>query len=225
MRRFYLNTALPASQLPHARERLRHLQIDHRYGVEERLGLVAVMLAGGQLFDALSEAEAAQKVLRRAAPDLFNETAVAFVEVGAGARAPQQPATEQQPITPLTETKTVVSAEDDLVVSQLIEHTLRAMGVNIVTVHSGRAALEIIEDLEPDLVIIDLMMPDMHGWEVVQRMKANEVLQEIPVIILTALGGDQDRVFALTVAEVDDFIEKPVSTETLRQRVWAVLNR
>ncbi len=226
MKRFYLNTALAATELSRARERLAALRVNDHYAVEERFGRVAITAKDNNLFETLGEAEAALKALKRAAPDLFQQAAVAFVEIGTDELGPAKPPAEQKPLTPLRETKTVVAAEDDPVVLKLIEHALRALdGVDAVMAHSGREALEMIENLEPDLVIIDLMMPDMHGWEVVQQMKANEVLKEIPVVILTALSSEQDRVFALTVAQVDEFLEKPVSIDVLRRRVWAILNR
>lgn len=225
MRRFYLNAALPASQLAAVRERLTVLQIDKHYTAEERFGLVAVTAAGGALFETLGEAEAARKVLRRAARDLFDRMAVAFVETGTDQLEPAGTPAELESLPPLRENKLVVSVEDDPVISRLIEYTLRALGVELVLVHSGREALHVIEDLEPDLAIIDLMLPDMHGWELVEKMKANEVLREVRVIIMTALNSEADRVFGLSVAGVDDFLVKPVSMQDLRRRVWAALSR
>ena len=225
MKQFYLNTTLPASELARARATLSSLNLDGLYTAEERAAQVAITAAGGRLFDTLREAEAAQRVVRRAAPTLFRQAVVAFVEVGTGELEVGIPLPEQQPVYPLKQPKTVLAAEDDPLIARWVTHVLRPLGVEVVLARNGREALEMAEDLEPDLIILDLMMPEMHGWEVVARMKANEVLKGIPIIILTALGTEQDRVFALTVAGVDAFLVKPVSMDTLRQHVWAVLTR
>ncbi len=67
----------------------------------------------------------------------------------------------------------------------------------------------------PDLVLLDLMMPDMDGWEVYQQMKADEKTKGIPVIVVTAKAQSIDKVLGLHIAKVDDYIAKPFSPQDL----------
>jgi DNA-binding response OmpR family regulator len=75
----------------------------------------------------------------------------------------------------------------------------------------------------PDLVLLDLMMPDMDGWEVYQQMKADEKTRNIPVIVVTAKAQSIDKVLGLHIAKVDDYIAKPFSPQDLMNSVEKVL--
>ena len=75
----------------------------------------------------------------------------------------------------------------------------------------------------PDLVLLDLMMPDMDGWEVYQQMKADEKTRNIPVIVVTAKAQNIDRVLGMHIAHVDDYITKPFSPQELLASVEKVL--
>jgi DNA-binding response OmpR family regulator len=77
----------------------------------------------------------------------------------------------------------------------------------------------------PDLVLLDLMMPDMDGWEVYQQMKADEKTKSIPVIVVTAKAQSIDKVLGLHIAKVDDYIAKPFSPQDLMNSVEKVLNK
>ena len=78
-------------------------------------------------------------------------------------------------------------------------------------------------DLKPDLVLLDLMMPDMDGWEVYQKMKTDEDLKEIPVIVVTAKAQSIDKVLGLHIAKVEDYVTKPFGPQELLQAVNKVL--
>ena len=75
----------------------------------------------------------------------------------------------------------------------------------------------------PDLVLLDLMMPDMDGWEVYQQMKADEKTRHIPVIVVTAKAQSIDKVLGLHIAKVDDYLAKPFSPQDLLSSVEKVL--
>jgi DNA-binding response OmpR family regulator len=77
----------------------------------------------------------------------------------------------------------------------------------------------------PDLVLLDLMMPDMDGWDVYQQMKADETTQNIPVIVVTAKAQSIDKVLGLHIAKVDDYISKPFSPQELIDSVEKVFAR
>ena len=78
-------------------------------------------------------------------------------------------------------------------------------------------------DLKPDLVLLDLMMPDMDGWEVYQKMKTDDDLKEIPVIVVTAKAQSIDKVLGLHIAKVEDYVTKPFGPQELLQAVNKVL--
>ncbi len=82
-----------------------------------------------------------------------------------------------------------------------------------------------IREEVPDLVLLDLMMPDMDGWEVYQQMKADEKTKNIPVIVVTAKAQSIDKVLGLHIAKVDDYIAKPFSPQDLMNSVERVLNK
>jgi CheY-like chemotaxis protein len=75
----------------------------------------------------------------------------------------------------------------------------------------------------PDVILLDLMMPDMDGWEVYQQLKADENTRDIPVIVITAKAQNIDKVLALHIAKVDDFIPKPFTPKDLLDSIEKVL--
>ena len=80
-----------------------------------------------------------------------------------------------------------------------------------------------VRETHPDLVLLDLMMPDMDGWEVYQQMKADEATRNIPVIVVTAKAQNIDKVLGLHIAKVDDYIAKPFSPQELLNSVEKVI--
>src|SRR5690606_3112587 len=87
----------------------------------------------------------------------------------------------------------------------------------------GREGLETVEAVRPDLVLLDLMMPDMDGWEVYQQMKSSEAMRDIPVIVVTAKAQSIDKVLGLHIAKVNDYITKPFGPSELLSSVLRVL--
>lgn len=121
-------------------------------------------------------------------------------------------------------THTVVYVEDDLEMIDLVSLILNRRGYQVHGAHGGRNGLDLIFKEIPDLVLLDLMMPGMDGWEVFQQIKANEKTRHIPVIIITAKAQDIDRVLGLHIAKVDDYICKPFRPQELVDAVEKVLN-
>lgn len=87
----------------------------------------------------------------------------------------------------------------------------------------GREGLELIQHVNPDLVLLDLMMPDMDGWEVYQQIRSNEATKELPVIIITAKAQSIDKVLGLHIAKVNDYVTKPFGPKELLTAVEDVL--
>jgi DNA-binding response OmpR family regulator len=87
----------------------------------------------------------------------------------------------------------------------------------------GKEGLEMVRELLPDLVLLDLMMPEMDGWEVYQQMKADISTRDIPVIVVTARAQNIDKVLGLHIAKVDDYIAKPFGPQELVDSVEKIL--
>ena len=121
------------------------------------------------------------------------------------------------------EKKVVVCIEDEPEMIDLVKLILGRQGFDLVGAVGGREGLETVRRLKPDLVLLDLMMPDMDGWEVYQQMKADEDLKDIPVVVVTAKAQSIDKVLGLHIAKVDDYVTKPFGPQELLQSVRKVL--
>ena len=120
--------------------------------------------------------------------------------------------------------KSVVCIEDEPEMIDLIKLILGRKGFELAGAMGGREGLELIRRSKPDLVLLDLMMPDMDGWEVYKQMKADKALCNIPVIVVTADGQPITRVLGLHIAKVDDFITKPFGPQDLIKSIEKVLS-
>ena len=121
------------------------------------------------------------------------------------------------------EKKTVICIEDEPEMIDLIRLILGRKGFDLVGAIGGREGIDAVRQLKPDLVLLDLMMPDMDGWEVYQQMKADDELKSIPVIVVTAKAQSIDKVLGLHIAKVDDYVTKPFGPQELLQSVNKVL--
>lgn len=117
----------------------------------------------------------------------------------------------------------VVCVEDEPEMIDLVRLILSREGFEVIGASGGVEGLQAIEDLQPNLVLLDLMMPDMDGWEVYQRMKSNPATSNIPVIVVTARAQSIDKVLGLHIAKVDDYITKPFGPNELLKSVERVL--
>ncbi len=123
------------------------------------------------------------------------------------------------------ESATIVCIEDEPGVIELIRLILERRGLKVVGAGSGAEGLDAVRQVQPDVVLLDLMMPGMDGWEVYRRMKADATMKTIPVIIVTAKAEGIDEVLAKHIAKVDDYIKKPFSLQELLQAIEKVLHR
>jgi len=115
--------------------------------------------------------------------------------------------------------KQILCIEDEPEMIDLIRLILGRRGFEVVGAAGGKEGLEKVRQEQPDLVLLDLMMPDMDGWEVYQQMKADEKTKDIPVIVVTAKAQSIDKVLGLHIAKVDDYIAKPFSPQELLNSV------
>ena len=116
----------------------------------------------------------------------------------------------------------VVDDEPDLL--ELVRVNLSQAGFEVETAETGRQALERLRRATPDLLILDLMLPDLSGTEVCRHLRADPTLGGIPIIMLTARADEVDRVVGLEIG-ADDYVTKPFSPRELTLRVRAVLRR
>ncbi|MBP7692045.1 MAG: response regulator [Anaerolineales bacterium] len=121
--------------------------------------------------------------------------------------------------------KRIVCIEDEPEMIDLMRLILSRKGYQVIGAMGGREGLEAVQRETPDVVLLDLMMPDMDGWEVYQKMKANEATKNIPVIVVTAKAQSIDKVLGLHIAKVDDYITKPFGPQDLIDSIEKVLAR
>jgi two-component system response regulator VicR len=126
---------------------------------------------------------------------------------------------------PTGELRKVVCVEDEPEMIDLIRLILNRKGFEVIGANGGKEGLEVIRTVKPDLVLLDLMMPEMDGWQVYQQLKADETTANIPVIVVTAKAQNIDKVLGLHIAKVDDYISKPFSLQELVDRVEKVLKQ
>lgn len=119
----------------------------------------------------------------------------------------------------------LVYIEDEPAMIDLVELILSRRGFEVHGAHGGHEGLELVRRELPDLVLLDLMMPDLDGWEVYQQMKSDENTRNIPVIVVTAKAQNIDKVLGLHIAKVEDYIAKPFSPQELLDSVEKVLSK
>jgi DNA-binding response OmpR family regulator len=117
---------------------------------------------------------------------------------------------------------TILVVDDEPNIVELVRLYLKSEGYNVEEAHDGREALEKIAALHPSLVVLDLMMPEVDGWEVTRRLRQQDA--RTPVIMLTAKGDDADKIVGLDMG-ADDYLAKPFNPRELVSRVRAVLRR
>ncbi|GIK57880.1 MAG: response regulator transcription factor [Chloroflexi bacterium] len=110
--------------------------------------------------------------------------------------------------------------DDEMITGPLVRQFTQA-GYGVLVAHNGRDGLSIALSQNPDLVLLDVMMPEMDGWEVCRRLRQQSV---VPILMLTALGEEVDRILGLELG-ADDYLPKPFSTRELQARVRALLRR
>jgi DNA-binding response OmpR family regulator len=121
------------------------------------------------------------------------------------------------------EKKKVLCIEDEEEMIDLIKLILERKGFEVLGAVGGKEGLEVIRREMPDLILLDLMMPEVDGWEVFRQMRADEQLKDIPVIVVTAKAQSIDKVLGLHIAKVDDYVTKPFGPQELLRSVNKVL--
>ncbi|MDP1716370.1 MAG: response regulator [Anaerolineales bacterium] len=124
-----------------------------------------------------------------------------------------------------TTVKKILCIEDEPEMIDLIRLILGRRGFEVHGAPGGVEGIKMIRETLPDLVLLDLMMPVMDGWEVYQQMKADTSTRGIPVIVVTAKAQNIDKVLGLHIAKVDDYIAKPFSPQELLDSVEKIFKQ
>jgi two-component system phosphate regulon response regulator PhoB len=119
---------------------------------------------------------------------------------------------------------TILIVEDEIAIREMLVFSLMQSGYIALQAKSGQEALEILDTVTPDLAIIDWGLPNMSGLELVKRIRENDIMSDLPIIMLTARAQESDKVKGLDTG-VDDYMTKPVSIKELQARIKAQLRR
>src|SRR3954447_16855104 len=143
--------------------------------------------------------------------------------VAAGSQETHRLAYDRVPVTTSTAVEArLLVADDDPNIVELLSASLRFAGFEVATAKDGAETLRIAKPFEPDLVVLDVMMPGLDGFDVVRRLRSDG--QRVPVLFLTARDATEDKVTGLTLGG-DDYVTKPFSLEEVIARIRAVLRR
>ena len=117
--------------------------------------------------------------------------------------------------------ETILVVDDEASIRRILETRLSMIGYNVITACDGNEALECFRNVEPDLVVLDVMMPKLDGYGVCQELRTES---DVPIVMLTALGDVADRITGLELG-ADDYVVKPFSPKELEARIRCVLRR
>lgn len=118
----------------------------------------------------------------------------------------------------------ILLIDDELHIIELLKYNLEINGYKVFYALSGKEGLKLAIDKKPDLILLDVMLPEMDGFDVCKEIKKNETISNIPIIMLTAKSEEFDKILGLELG-ADDYITKPFSVRELLARVKAVLRR
>jgi len=118
----------------------------------------------------------------------------------------------------------ILCIDDEDGVVELVDLIMQREGITVRGASSGTEGLALMRKYRPQAILLDIMMPDKDGWEVFKEMKADSILKDIPVIILTARDSSFEEIIARERAGVDDYITKPFTPSRLRDSIKKVLS-
>ena len=118
----------------------------------------------------------------------------------------------------------IVYIDDDQDLIDLVILILKTKGYQVFSSNTGQHGLNLVQEIKPDIILLDIMMPDMDGWEVFQALRSNPSTQSTPVIMITAKSQPIDKVLGLQVAGVNDYLTKPFLPQQLIDGIENVLH-
>ena len=123
----------------------------------------------------------------------------------------------------MSDKKKILCIEDEKEMIDLMRLILERRGFDFIGAEGGEEGLDKIRAEKPDLILLDLMMPGVDGWEVYRQLKADKKLKDTPVIVVTAKAQSIDKVLGLHIARVEDYITKPFGPQELLESIHRVL--
>ena len=120
--------------------------------------------------------------------------------------------------------ETILVVDDEANIIELVRMYLEQEGFRVQSAHDGAKALDIISRQPPALMVLDLMLPEVDGWEVCRRVRSGKTAPDLPIVMLTARDEDVDKIVGLELG-ADDYITKPFNPRELVARVKAILRR
>ncbi len=230
---YYVKTPLDIDKIGAVRQKLDDSGLSDRYEVAERFGKVAILSRYEEPFIRLSHAEDAQTLLAPVVHDLTSHLTVEAIQFNSSTlqnklTSNQAKTPPAQPLirnfAPLNKSRNIVCIDKDKDTHKLVREVCTDLGADIASAFNAKDGMTLIQDADPALILMDLTLPDNHGYEIVAFIRNNPELAHIPILIISALDTDTDRVFAFSIAKVKDYIVKPIKSNDLRRRVWRVLN-
>jgi CheY-like chemotaxis protein len=116
----------------------------------------------------------------------------------------------------------ILVVEDEINTSELLRRYFEIVGYKVVNAHQGKEALEMAREHQPEVIILDIMLPDMNGYEVCKKLRSDEETSRIPIVFLTTKDERSDRLEGLRLG-ADDYLSKPFDVEELRLRVHNII--
>jgi len=236
VRSFYVNTLLPPAALDHIHQLLHDANLAHACVAIMQGDAVAIVGADGAFFGDFDHAEEARLHLIGVAPEVFEQSVVAFTNVEV---RDSQLVHELRPADKTSELEAIIAAQSDTTVTagktllllvtslderKLIYNLCVELKISIEVAASAAEALTRLEDGLVDLLIMDLQLPDMHSWEMLGKIREVETLRHLPIILIADHAMPEDASLTKTVANVDVYLERPLSKARLRQNIWMALN-
>jgi CheY-like chemotaxis protein len=216
VRSFYVNTLLPAAALDHVQLMLQEAELTPVCTAVMHSDMVAITGPDGALFGDSDHAEEIRLQLIRTAPEMFEQSVVAFTNIEV---RDSQLVHELRPAD-----KTLLLLVTSLEERKLIYNLCVELKITVEVAASAVEALTRLEDGAVDLLIMDLQLPDMHSWEMIGKLREVEALRQLPIILIADHAMPEDASLTVAVANVDVYLERPLSKARLRQNIWMALH-
>ncbi|MBI1280232.1 MAG: response regulator [Anaerolineaceae bacterium] len=235
-RTYYVNTLLPAFQLEDVKHWLHQVQLSEICAAEIRSDLIAITGTDGALFSDFDRADEIRLHLLELAPQEFAAAVVAFANVEvrdsqlvhelrpSGKTSELEAIIASQTDTTQTEDKRLLLLVTSLEERKLIYNLCVELKATVQVAASAAEALNRLEDEQYDLLIMDMQLADMHGWEMLGKLREVEKLRHLPIILIADHAVPEDASLTRAVATVDVYLERPLSKARLRQNIWIALS-
>lgn len=220
---YYILTALPASQIDNVRSIMPVLGIGHIIHAEVSERAIAIYNHGGKPFPTLHIVEDVLQQLTQAAPELFSQAVVSLYEVKVPEEQSVQTSLDRESIANISaaieqgKLVGIVGQVDDEELGAVHDMLTDDIGMTVKAYRVGRDTVPMLEDNPPDMLIVDLQTPGIHGWAFIHKLREVPELLEMPIVIVSE--NAQDTLLALKIVKVHGFLTRPIDLEKLREKI------